>query len=58
MVEAKTNNDPANQEQELRSLQPQQNFFEFDGIKFDSRFDSGNLAKVALSAPNTAFPLL
>ena len=27
-------------------LHPQQNYFEFGTIKFDSRFDSGNLGKV------------
>ena len=27
------------------NVQPQQNYFEFDQITFDSRFDSGNLAQ-------------
>ena len=27
------------------NVHPQQNFFEFDQLSFDSRFDSGNLAK-------------
>ncbi len=34
-------------------VQPQQNLFEFGPIRFDSRFDSGNLAKVVVSGPSS-----
>lgn len=30
----------------LAEINPQQNLFEFEDIKFDSRFDSGNLLNV------------
>jgi len=37
--------------QKFAEINPQQNFFQFGDIQFDSRFDSGNLSKVTNPEP-------